>query len=435
MTHRTLLGHLVGRDPRSLEEIIKAWNALATNMGENATCSVRQLHRWMKGEVKGRPQPAASRVSERMWGHPVEELLGPPPPPPAEDQQIDPATVPASDLGTWVMATARDSGDHANRAARYVEESSIEDVQERVHRIARSYASTADPLTSFGELLRTRDAAMELADDTSRPSQEEPLYLVLSQTSALLAGATFDLGYPEAAKQHARAAFTYARVIQHTTALAFARATQATLDLWAADPQRGLQYARQGLELRPAGTVAVRLHSVAARCLAVTGGYDDEAREHLQRAEDARGADVDDMCDGIGGQFAFSTARMVFSAGSTHLALRDGPRAAASTQQALDLYAAAAPGDRWHGGEYGALADHVAALVLAEDLDRAEAAVSRLMSLPVPQRTEGIVRRVNQLALVLGKRRYAGTPAAQRMVSRLRTFAADSARKALPPGL
>ncbi|MFJ2087544.1 hypothetical protein ACIOBK_33805 [Micromonospora chokoriensis] len=329
------------------------------------------------------------------------------------------------------MSSAQASGDHANSVARSVDDASVEDVQARLVDAARGYA-TSTPLTSFGDLIRARNTAVDLVDRTNRPGQEAELYLLLSQTSALLACATLDLGYVAAAKQNARAAYTYARVVSHPTAQAFARAIQATIELWEPNPRRGVDYATQGLSICPGGTVAVRLHAVAARCVAAAGGDGATVEHHLTAAADARNESDDEMCDRTGGEFGFSLARTSFSAGAAYLAMGDGTRAAHAAEAALSLYESEPAADRWYGGEYGARADLVAALVMAGDLEAAESRFEHLIGLPVPQRSERIVRRVNRLVRTLDKRSYAESPSARRMVGMLRAFAADNAQALVP---
>lgn len=74
--HPTLLSRLVREDRcRTLEETCAAFERAAREMGEDATLSVRQLRRWMDGNVQ--PRPVCRRVAERFWGYPIETLLGP----------------------------------------------------------------------------------------------------------------------------------------------------------------------------------------------------------------------------------------------------------------------------------------------------------------------------------------------------------------------
>lgn len=364
----------------------------------------------------------------------MDELLAPPPMP--STSTAAPAIADqgaATDIGTLVMTSANQSGEHAASVARYVDPDSIENLADAITIAAREYAGTS-PAASFNRLLRLRDRAYDLLDRSKAPDQEKLLYLLASQAASLLAGATFDLGYPREAAVQARSAHTYGRLIQNPSAQAYARAIQCTVALWAGQPTRGLEYAEEGLRVRGHGTVAVRLHAVAARCWGLRGDV-DQARVHLEAADNARGGPIDEICDAVGGEFAFSPARTAFSAGATYLSLGDGPKAVTAASKALTLYESAQPEDRWVGGEYGARADLVAAHVLSDAIEQAERDAVPLLELPADHRTERLVLRARHLQNELADRRFRGNPGARRLGSELEGFVYDSARRALPgPG-
>lgn len=430
--HRTLLAQLVAESPDSQQEIVKAWNSLAGNMREDVTLSYRQFARWLVRDLRKMPSAAACRVSARFWRRSMEELLGPPPEPTTATAVTDDQGA-AIDIGTLVMTTAHESGDHAASVAQYVDPNAIDILADEIAASARAYAGTS-PASSFTRLLRARDLAYDLLDRTKQPDQEKRVYLLASQASSLLAGATFDLGYPLEAVTHARVAHTYGRLVGHPSAQAYALAIQCTLAFWAGQPTRGLDYAEKGLRLRSHGTVAVRLHSVAARCWGLRGDL-EQAREHLTDARNARGGPIDEICDEVGGEFGFSPARTAFCAGATYLALGDGAAAAAEASQALTLYREAVPEDRWVGGEFGARADLVAAYVMSDVINQAETEAAPLLGLPPDHRTERLVLRARSLQHELADRRFRGNAGAARLGRELEGFIADSARRALPgPG-
>jgi len=427
--YRNLLSQLVAADDRSLTEIVAAWNNLALQMKESATLSDRQFDRWLAGELVGLPRRAASRVSERMWGHPAGKLFGPASTP-ADVEERFPGPL---SLEKLIMSSAHESSEHAAGIARYVEDASIESLHESVVRAAREYAAT-QPLMAYVDLLNLRNRAYTLLDHTSRPSQEQDLYLIISQTCALLAGAAFDLGYPDAAAEHARASHTYGRLIAHESAQAFAHAIQATLLLWSGQPRRGVQLIHDGLKLVTTGSAAVRLHAVAARCWALEANA-EAATEHLRLAEQARSGDPDGMCDEIGGEFGFSLARTAFCAGSAYLALADGHRAAKESTRALDLYTKAPAAERYYGAQFSARADLVAARILTDKLDEAEDTMRPVLDMPVHYRTEGVILRLRRLQHTLGHNRYASSTPARRVSGHIEAFMADASPRALPPGI
>jgi tetratricopeptide (TPR) repeat protein len=85
--HPTLLSRLVREGRWTIEETCERFERTARAMGENATLSVRQLERWMDGDVV-RPRAVARRVAEKLWGLPFEALLAPADSPPQPRRPI-----------------------------------------------------------------------------------------------------------------------------------------------------------------------------------------------------------------------------------------------------------------------------------------------------------------------------------------------------------
>lgn len=71
----TLLATLVANDERTQEEIVEGFLRCARDNQEDATLSVRTLHRWLAGDVQTTPRPAQRRVARRYWGYPMTTLL------------------------------------------------------------------------------------------------------------------------------------------------------------------------------------------------------------------------------------------------------------------------------------------------------------------------------------------------------------------------
>src|SRR4051812_45469892 len=72
---RTLLEQLIHDSDRTVEEHCADFLQLASKMGErSASVSVRQLGRWMAGEVVN-ARPASRRVAKELWGHDFKRLL------------------------------------------------------------------------------------------------------------------------------------------------------------------------------------------------------------------------------------------------------------------------------------------------------------------------------------------------------------------------
>jgi tetratricopeptide (TPR) repeat protein len=97
--YRTRLADLLARTHQTHEEAVAAFNERARQLREPATLSVRQLDRWLSGQLVGLPRPTACRVAQSLWGEPIQDLLAPPtatepvpaPSPAADDPPPQPA--------------------------------------------------------------------------------------------------------------------------------------------------------------------------------------------------------------------------------------------------------------------------------------------------------------------------------------------------------
>ncbi len=75
---RTLLERLIQESDRTLGELCEDFERCAReNQERAATLSVRQLSRWMAGQVDN-ARPASRRVARHLWGHSFKKLVGPP---------------------------------------------------------------------------------------------------------------------------------------------------------------------------------------------------------------------------------------------------------------------------------------------------------------------------------------------------------------------
>ncbi len=432
---RTLLAVMVGAGNLAHEEHVKALNRRARQLDEDATFSLRQFDRWLAGQVE-RPRPATRRVLEDYFARPIDALLAPPAVGPLAIRQAAPQLEVSArwDLESLAMAAAHESSEHASFASTRVEDTSVEQLQERIYAAARRHA-TAAPLEIFGELVRVRNHAYALAERTKRPHQLADLYVVAGQACAMLAELSFDLGYPDAAGEQVRSALAYGQIAEHSSLCAFALAVQSTIAFWSGEPTRGVRLAGDGLEYRNTGTAAVRLRAVEARSWALKGAY-DKTRDSLVAAEAAReDSGSDPMLDEIGGEFAFGPARVAFCSASAYLALEDGEAAARSAQRALDLCVHAPDHEQSFRDECGARLDLVAAMMLQGDLTGAEQTMRPVLDLPPTQRTARLAHRVRALRAIANKPAHRETVAARNLGDMVEDFVSDTAQKALPPGI
>jgi tetratricopeptide (TPR) repeat protein len=331
-----------------------------------------------------------------------------------------------------VMNAAHESSEHAAAfESASVGPNALEQIGEDILRIARAYVH-APPLPLFGELIRVRNRVYWLLDRTRNPAQQRDLYLVAGQSCGLLASASFDLGYPHAAAQQARAARAYGEIIESRELSAWADGLLACVEMWAGRPHPALLLAERGLSVAPDGTCRVRLLSIAARAAALQGDEQRavEAIMASKRARDTRAATTL-LHDSVGGEFGFSLARQTFCNGSAYLRLGRSEEALTECGQAVELYAQAAAEERWYAAEAGARADLAAAHLLRGDLAGAREAVSGVLKLQSDKRVEGVVRRLSALRGVLAGPSFRSKEA-RALTEEIEQFTATTAVQVLP---
>jgi hypothetical protein len=464
---RTTLDVLIVARRWTAEECVRHFADTATAMGEPATLSATQLKRWRRGRLSGLPRPTACRVAEQLFGFPAEELFAPPPPgfvpsldlmpprralgvagsieaagsgrpgaspdvgrrrqnPGGQHVTVDPFLLDLDVERDPVMSAAHDASEHAATAGQAIEDTTLEQLHAEVVRLAHCYATTP-PMVMFAQLKRARDLAYLMLERTRRPAQIADLYLVAGQLSGLMAGASYDLGQPDAASEQARAALTYGQVIDHNTLRAWARATLSMIAFWSGRPSAGVVHAQAGLEHATTGDAAARLHAVAARSWALTGSR-DEALAALRATDDARAstAAADDLAGSIGGEFVFGPARQELSAGATFLALDEPVRAANHAAAALGFYESGPSEQRAIGGVHGARVDLAIARALGGDVDGVLDAVGPTLRLAAEHRTSRLNARLHRLRGHLASPRLRGSLRAGQLADDVEGFLATT---------
>ncbi|MQA88139.1 MAG: XRE family transcriptional regulator [Streptosporangiales bacterium] len=332
------------------------------------------------------------------------------------------------------MNAAHESSEHAAAfESASVGPNTLEQLGEDVIRIARAYLHAA-PLPLLGELVRVRNRTYWLLDRTRHPGQQRDLYLVAGQTCGLLASASFDLGYPHAAAQQARAARAYAEMIEHSELHAWTDGILASIELWAGRPADALLLAERGLAAAPEGTARVRLWCIAARAAALLGdeGRTLEAILASRRARDAQTTPTE-LRDGIGGEFGFTPARQSFCNGSAYLKLGRAEDALAECGHAVELHTQAPTEERWYAAEAGARADLATAHLMRGDLAGAREVLHHVLALRPDRRVEGVVRRLAAVRDVLSGQDFQ-TREGRALAEEIEQFTTDTAIQALPAG-
>lgn len=422
---RTRLEQLVRGATMTVADFMDGYAAAAAEIGETATVSEPQARRWLRG-CSSSPLPIARRVLQHWWKESAEQLLGPP-------DHGTASVVPIVELSEeeMIVKAGRDSVEHAVQAASALDPSALEQLHAEARRAANAYYVTPS-FEMFTDLMRLRNVVYTQLDRIEKPRQKAELYLIAGQVSGLLSSVSWDLGYPEVAEEHARAAHTYGSVIDQLSLQAWARAHQVTCAFWSDQPRRAVRIADAALTTAPGGTARARLLSVQARALALIG-----AREEATSALDAASAELDragndPLLDEVGGELGFDRSRRALCAGAVYVALGDGNRAEAEATAALELFGQMPAEVRWGAGEQGARIDLGTARVLRGDLAGAEDALSSVFELEPDRRTEALVRRLTRLGGVLGAGRFRGAVEAGRLGEAIEAFAERSLPRTTP---
>jgi hypothetical protein len=326
---RTRLEQLARQLRRTKAEFQKDFARTSDQLDEGLTVSIRQVGRWLVGDLDGVPHPAACRVLEQMFGESAERLFGPPEP--ASRAEVTTVEVPGpvlvggepvQDLAVQrevVMAAAESA-----RFGQFAEQSNVgphtlEQFRADLARIVTTYPNRpVYPI--FVELRALRNRAFELLEGRQYPEQSRELYLVTGVLCGVLANASFDLGWLAAAETQARTAFLCAELAGNNALRSWVRGTQSLVAYWDERPRAAVELAADGWRYVPeTGTARVRLASIEARAHARL--RDQRATEKaLARAEQARN-EVRGP-DNPGGMLAFPLAKQRFYAATTRLVAR-----------------------------------------------------------------------------------------------------------------
>lgn len=431
----------------------------------------RQYDRWLNGEIRTLPYPNACRVLERLFGRPARELFASAeeagtsgPASVREDAEGD-GPLPAwgrarsaegrvsrhvrDDATTGfgarfsdadveretVMAAAHESSEHAGAVeSSALGATTVEQLHDDVTRLARSYVY-AEPLPLVGGMVRVRDRVYRFLEHASHPSQQSDLLFFAGALCGLLASASFDLGYPDAATAQARSAWTYGHVIGHNELCGWADGMQATVAFWQGRGRKAVELIERGLETSPAGTARTRLCCIGARAWA-TLGNDEQVIRAVRQASRARETDqsAGDVHDSIGGQLGFTPARQAFCTGSAYVTTGEPDAAIRESWQALSFYEQSPEEERSYKAELGARADVAAACLLQADLERASETLEPVLTLSPPRRVTGLVKRLERTRRLLTEPPYRDSKDARELGERVATFTSHGATRALPTG-
>lgn len=342
-----------------------------------------------------------------------------------------PAAISERDL---IMAAAHEASDHVSRAeGTNLGPSTLEQLDADVTRIANDYLYTP-PMPMMVEMLRVRRRVYRLLEGNQRPADTGHLYLLAGSLSGLLANASTDLGYLDAAGEQIRAAWAYAEICGHNGLRAWTRGMHALIEYWSERPHRALQLAQSGQQYADSASAAVRLHNIEARIWSKIGSAADTERCIRAAADAGEGARSDSLHDEVGGVFGFPDAKASYYAGATYIHLGMAEPALAATERTIELYRTGPAHRRSYGAEALARVDSAAAHLINGSLDGAAAALHPVLSLDQDKRIAQLEERLTGLRRRICAPAFHGVAEARNLDERIEEFCGSTVTHGLPPG-
>nr|WP_280436204.1 helix-turn-helix transcriptional regulator [Nocardia carnea] len=333
-----------------------------------------------------------------------------------------------------IMAAAHEASDHAGRAeATNIGPSTLDQLDADVTRIANDYVHTP-PMPMMVEMLRVRRRVYRLLEGHQRPSDTSHLYLLAGSLSGLLANASTDLGYLDAAGEQIRAAWAYGEICGHNGLRAWARGMHALIEYWSERPHRALALAQSGQQYADSATAAVRLHNIEARIWSKIGSAADTERCIRAAAAASEGPATDSLHDEMGGVFGFSEAKASYYAGATYIHLGLAEPALAATERTIELYRSGPARQRSYGAEALARVDSAAAHLINGSIDGAAEALSPVLELAEDKRIAQLEERLAGVRRRICAPTYRGVAQARSLDEQIEEFCGSTPTRSLPPG-
>jgi tetratricopeptide (TPR) repeat protein len=273
----------------------------------------------------------------------------------------------------------------------------IEDMRGDLQAISRAYLR-APTLPLFTRTLAIRDRAVELLRGRQRPNLASQLYDIAGWATVIVGWITVDLGRPETADKHLRAAWALAEEADDDDLRAWVRASQHTAAFWREDYTKAARYADDGLQYARTGTAELFLASAHALDLARSGDR-RAAIAAVDRAVDV-GAQLESepQVDEFGGPFSCSVERAGGFWADTCLALPDPKRSLAYAMEAVSVYSDSPEASRNLGSERMVRCQQIKAHVALGDLDVAIGQLAQISATPPEHRVEPLIQRVEEIA-------------------------------------
>src|SRR5262249_25590901 len=215
-------------------------------------------------------------------------------------------------LREQIMCAAHQSRAHSENAEMdKMSDVTLEEITAEVERLTKEQVYV-DPLSTFPDIVRTRDQIYRLLEQRQYPDQTTHLYYLASIVCALLSNASASVGLMEAAVNQARASGVYAEIIGHNSLRLESRRMRAGIAYWDNRPQRALELALSAVEWATEPLARAALYSAIALFSALTA-RPDQSRAALATAFEAQesSAGHSDLYDRLRGRFGYSRAKLL----------------------------------------------------------------------------------------------------------------------------
>jgi len=408
----TLLQQMISQRRLTREETLHALHTRAVRMQiKDFALSLRQLDRWLSGEVATLPRPSMCRVIEAEFGQPVERLLS------VQAEALDALPAKPADDDTGVRTIVSVAAHKSARFGQWADSLAIGDLALatlwlRLGQLAIDYVY-APMVPVFRELEGLCDEVFELLASPD-PTQARDLYLLAGTTCGLLAHASGNLGHLGAAHVQACTALVCARKADHPTLAAWVLGVRALQSEWSGNPIAALKFVAEAeaqvVREQEPSTVAAWLAAIEARAHARMGVNRAAALAALGRAARHRDRIVEatggpNEFDRIGGILTFTQAKQLYYAGTTYRRIGNYPSAASNAQAAIAAYEAGPIDQRSYGDESIAWLDLAIARAKGKeaDLEGAAEALRTIEEQPRERQLPTLVGPLNDLRTALLK--------------------------------
>lgn len=295
----------------------------------------------------------------------------------------------------------------ANRAQQFalnlpgMADLTMDQVVEGVRDLALAYP--ARPLPELlNNLVSAQETIFSLLERPQRPSHGRQLYFLAGVVGGMLAKASHDLADPSAALTQSRTAYLCAEQADHNGLRGWICGLQSLISYWAGRPNEAIRYAQKGGDFTT-NSNSIWLPANEARAWARLGNI-EQARNAIQRAEDAWSTVRTDELDELGGIATFTRSRQLYYAADalTWLPTEAGV-AEDYASQAVTAYSDPARDDWAFGDQAGSHCDLAIARLAGGEIDGAMDALAPVLDLPADKRIGGIIKSVQHVHDALGK--------------------------------